>query len=41
MKRKLPTGIQTFRRLREDNCYYVDKTCIVPDPACDRPACVE
>ena len=26
MKRKLPTGIQTFRRLREDNCYYVDKT---------------
>ena len=26
MKRKLPIGIQTFRRLREDGCYYVDKT---------------
>ncbi len=25
-KRKLPTGIQTFRTLREDGCYYVDKT---------------
>ena len=26
MKRKLPIGIQTFRELREDGCYYVDKT---------------
>ena len=26
MKRKLPTGIQTFREIREDDCYYVDKT---------------
>ena len=26
MKRKLPTGIQTFREIREDGCYYVDKT---------------
>ena len=26
MKRKLPIGIRTFRRLREDGCYYVDKT---------------
>ena len=27
MKRKLPPiGIQTFRRLRERGCYYVDKT---------------
>ena len=26
MKRKLPTGIQTFRKMREDGCYYVDKT---------------
>ena len=26
MKRKLPIGIQTFRRIREDGCYYVDKT---------------
>ena len=25
-KRRLPTGIQTFRHLREQNCYYVDKT---------------
>ena len=26
MKRKLPIGIQTFREIREDHCYYVDKT---------------
>ena len=26
MKRKLPLGIQTFRRIREENRYYVDKT---------------
>ncbi len=26
MKRKLPLGIQTFRRMREENRYYVDKT---------------
>ena len=25
-KRKLPTGIQTFRTIREEECYYVDKT---------------
>ena len=25
-KRKLPIGIQTFREVREDGCYYVDKT---------------
>ena len=25
-RRKLPIGIQTFREVREDNCYYVDKT---------------
>ena len=25
-RRKLPIGIQTFREIREDNCYYVDKT---------------
>ena len=25
-KRKLPIGIQTFRTIREDACYYVDKT---------------
>ena len=26
MRRRLPTGIQTFRRIREADCYYVDKT---------------
>ena len=26
MRRKLPLGIQTFRTLREEGCYYVDKT---------------
>ena len=25
-KRRLPTGIQSFRSIRERNCYYVDKT---------------
>ncbi|MDD2844642.1 MAG: ATP-binding protein [Rhodoferax sp.] len=25
-RKKLPIGIQTFARLREDGCYYVDKT---------------
>ena len=25
-KRRLPIGIQTFRDIREENCYYVDKT---------------
>ena len=25
-KRKLPAGIQTFREIREEDCYYVDKT---------------
>ena len=25
-RRKLPIGIQTFREIREDGCYYVDKT---------------
>ena len=25
-RRKLPIGIQTFRTLREQGCYYVDKT---------------
>ena len=24
-KRRLPVGMQTFRNLRERNCYYVDK----------------
>ncbi|MDR1661549.1 MAG: AAA family ATPase, partial [Azoarcus sp.] len=25
-RKKLPIGIQTFAKIREDNCYYVDKT---------------
>ncbi len=25
-RKMLPIGIQTFRKIREDNCYYVDKT---------------
>ena len=29
MKRRLPIGIQTFREIREDNCYYVDKTAYI------------
>ena len=28
-KRKLPTGIQTFRKIREEDCYYVDKTAFI------------
>ena len=28
-KRKLPIGIQTFREIREDGCYYVDKTALI------------
>ncbi len=27
--RRLPLGMQTFRELREENCYYVDKTAYV------------
>ncbi len=25
-RRRLPIGLQTFRELREEECYYVDKT---------------
>ena len=28
-RRKLPIGIQTFREIREDGCYYVDKTALI------------
>ena len=28
-RRRLPIGIQTFRKLREENCYYVDKTAYI------------
>ena len=34
-KRKLPTGIQTFRKVREDGCYYVDKTAYIHRLATD------
>lgn len=29
MKKKLPIGIQTFAKIREENCYYVDKTRLI------------
>ncbi len=28
-RRKLPIGIQTFREIREENYYYVDKTALI------------
>ena len=28
-RRRLPIGIQTFRKIREDSCYYVDKTDLI------------
>ena len=28
-KRLLPIGIQTFREVREEDCYYVDKTAYI------------
>ena len=28
-RRRLPVGIQTFRKIREQNCYYVDKTSYI------------
>ena len=28
-RRRLPIGIQTFRKLREEGCYYVDKTAYI------------
>ena len=28
-RQKLPTGIQSFRALREESCYYVDKTSFI------------
>ena len=31
MTRRLPIGIQDFRRLRETDCYYVDKTPLIRD----------
>ena len=34
-RRKLPIGIQTFREIREDDCYYVDKTPLMHRLAAD------
>ena len=28
-KRRLPIGIQTFRKIWQENCYYVDKTAYI------------
>ena len=28
-RRKLPIGVQTFRKVREEGCYYVDKTASI------------
>ena len=28
-RRRLPIGIQTFRKIRKENCYYVDKTAYI------------
>ncbi|MCY3793337.1 MAG: AAA family ATPase, partial [Gammaproteobacteria bacterium] len=28
-RRQLPIGIQDFRTIREDHCYYVDKTALI------------
>ena len=30
-RRKLPAGVQTLRKIREDDCYYVDKTAYIHD----------
>ncbi len=30
-RRPLPIGIQTFHRIRETGCYYVDKTSLIGD----------
>ena len=27
--KKLPIGIQTFANIRQENCYYVDKTAFI------------
>ena len=32
--RRLPIGIQTFRKLREQDCYYVDKTAFIERLLC-------
>ena len=34
-RRRLPVGIQTFRRIREEGYYYVDKTAFARQVAAD------
>ena len=34
-KQRLPIGIQTFRKIREDGCYYVDKTGYLKQLDCE------
>ena len=34
-RRKLPIGIQTFRKIREEECYYVDKTAYLESLAAE------
>ncbi len=29
VRRRLPIGIQTFRKIRNQNCYYVDKIALI------------
>ncbi|MBZ4648404.1 MAG: hypothetical protein JG760_655, partial [Desulfomicrobiaceae bacterium] len=29
LRKKLPIGIQTFAKIRQEHCYYVDKTPFV------------
>ncbi|MDR0672124.1 MAG: AAA family ATPase, partial [Zoogloeaceae bacterium] len=38
-RKKLPIGIQTFREIREDNCYYVDKTAFALSMIAEGKAC--
>ena len=38
-RKKLPIGIQTFREIREDDCYYVDKTAFALSLIAEAKAC--
>jgi len=37
-RKKLPIGIQTFRKIRQDDCYYVDKTGYAQQLVTPRPS---
>ena len=30
-KKKLPVGIESFEKIREQNCYYIDKTSMIAE----------